>query len=591
MRLSSPEKGMLSPTTGVPGLTSGASGPVVGALSPDAGALKAVMGFKSPACGVLKPKKFMKKQILRLLIPLILAAIPTAKMRAQHAEPPRLVVLITIDQLRGDCLKYFAGSFGDRGFKRLLNAGMVYHRLDFGFPNLSKSAAAATISTGTFPEYHGIMADKTFDFETLTEKSVIADEDFMGNFTQARVSPRALLAPTVGDRLKIASDGRSSVYSIAPDANQAILTAGRLADAAYWIDNTTGRWATTTYFRNLPWYVDHRNAQTADFTSRDLVWTPEKPNPAAFPCTDSENDFRHVFRIGAQNRYIDLKATPFINSEVTGLASEFLRYADLGKRPCPDMLLLTYNAGDRNPEQNVCGFSPELADIYIRLDKEIERLIDLIEKSPGLNKTLVILTSNGYSNFPPMPTPGEEMARRFIPERCLALLNLYLMALFGESDWVMGYYDKQIYMNRKRIEERGIDFDDITTKAAAFVSRFAGIQEALVISRSGVGRQNLPLPIRRGIFPRQSGDVLINLQPLWTVSENLDESKSKISAQTELIPTPITAPVIFFGSVVKHKNIFRTLTATEIASSISFLTRIRKPDACVDRVAEEFLEE
>jgi predicted AlkP superfamily pyrophosphatase or phosphodiesterase len=208
----------------------------------------------------------------------LIAVLAITNLEAQQ-QTPKLVVCITVDQLRGDYIEYFYNTFGDRGFKRLLNEGLVYKNIRFEFSNVDQASAFATLFTGTNPCFHGITGDSIYDFEKDKELPCLYDPAFLGNYTHDNYSPKNLISSTIGDELKIASNGRSDVYSIAPDANSAILSAGHAANGAFWLDNYNGKWATTTYYKNVPWYVDRFNNGNESLESRieSMVWEPSLP--------------------------------------------------------------------------------------------------------------------------------------------------------------------------------------------------------------------------------------------------------------------------------------------------------------------------
>ena len=183
---------------------------------------------------------------MRRILSSLLTLLAVTQIQAQQQRAPKLVIFITVDQLRGDYIEYFQHTFGERGFKRLLAEGAVCHNVRFGFSNLNQASAFATLFTGAYPSVHGITGLKTYSFEMAKEVSQLYDADYLGNFTRDNYSPKNLLAATIGDELKIVSGGRSEVYAIAPDAEAAILSAGHAANGAFWIDNYNGRWATTT---------------------------------------------------------------------------------------------------------------------------------------------------------------------------------------------------------------------------------------------------------------------------------------------------------------------------------------------------------
>ncbi|MGB4341473.1 MAG: alkaline phosphatase family protein, partial [Dysgonamonadaceae bacterium] len=128
-------------------------------------------------------------------------------------EPPKLVIGITIDQLRGDYLKMFQQTFGEKGFKRLLNEGLVYSDIKYDFPHPDLASAVTTVYTGTYPFYHGIVGEKKYAKETNQEVSSFFDRKSNGVYTTEQVSPTSIKVSTLTDELKIASVGKSDVYA------------------------------------------------------------------------------------------------------------------------------------------------------------------------------------------------------------------------------------------------------------------------------------------------------------------------------------------------------------------------------------------
>ncbi len=445
----------------------------------------------------------------------IIALLAIAGVRAEQLpEIPKLVVNITIDKLRGDYLQYCSYAFGEYGFKRLLNEGLVYRQIQYDFPNINKASAVATLMTGANPCYHGIVAEKKIDFESQRELSSLYDKDYLGNYTSENYSPLSLLSSTFADELEMASNGRSDVFAIAPDAITSILSGGHFANAAFWLEDFKGRFATSTYYKDVPWYVEKYNVTDVIGKNPEAYeWTPFRSGYKSFPYNQSTSPFKHVIYKTEKDGYAKLKSSPAVNEEITRLAAKFFEYADLGKRENPNMLLLTYHAGNYietldNP------YSLEIQDIYIRLDKEIEKLLGLIEKYVGIKNTLIVLSSTGY--FESMEIPSEIFKTRneFYPNRCTALLNMYLMSMYGQGNWVEGFYNNQIYLNKKLIEEKKILFPEIQRKSAEFISQFSGVQN--VTMSTGLlfeSRDEGNMLFRNGIHKSVSGDLFVELQP------------------------------------------------------------------------------
>jgi hypothetical protein len=516
----------------------------------------------------------------------LIAILTVPGLHAQQLiETPQLVVSIAVDQLRGDYLQYFSSLFGEKGFKRMMNEGLVYHQVEFGFPNISEASATATIYTGTYPFYHGICGDRKFDFARNQEVSILADNNYLGNYTSDNFSPLALLSSTFGDELKLATEGKCDIFSIAPNADAAILSAGKYANAAFWLDNYNGKWATTTYYKDIPWYVEVFNAAEAIGNASEKTWLQRHSYYMGFPYTKSRDYFKYNFGKAEKDRYLKIKQTPLINAEITELAGKFLEYAAWEDRKIPDLLMLTYYGGDYKFGNNHDVYGYEIQDIYYCLDKELEKLFEMIDRKVGMKNTLIVLTSTGYyDSFLPFSAEHKPLGT-FYPDRCTALLNMYLMATYGQGNWVEGYYNKQIYLNKKLIEDKQINRKEFVSHAADFVAQFSGVQDVTTLGQWLVDDTGRSAAFRRGMHKKYSGDLFIELQPGWIVSDDANPaSKPQYEHNTAIL-----CPLFFLGEQVRKEQIHRKIKATEIAPTLSFILRIRPPNAAKDMPLPEFL--
>ena len=518
---------------------------------------------------------------MRKIISSLIVILVVTNLQAQQ-PPPKLVVYITIDQLRGDYIDYFYHTFGERGFKRLMNEGAVYHNIKFEYLNVNQANAFATLFTGAYPCDHGITSNKVYDFDRLMEFSPLHDPEYLGNFTRDNYSPKKLLASTIGDELKKASQGQSEVYAIAPDAESAIISAGHAANAAFWIDNTNGKWATTTYYKVIPWYVDRYNNGNESLPVRmdAMVWQPSIPinQFTALPYVQDRVSFNHIFRSRTVDCFPRIKTSPFGNKEVNRLVFQFLEYAAFGTRPCPDMLAITYYAGSYF-NNKAKEYSYEIQDMYMQLDKDIEQLLDMLEQKTGLKNTLIVLSGTGYFEseevyLPSMPLAGGE----FNPQFCTSLLNMYLMALYGQKSWIKGFYNNQIYLNRKAIEDENLDLAAFQNKAAEFLSEFSGVARVTtdLSLRSGAWNNDMA-DFHRGTYYAGRGDLIISLRPGWRIN-NENPAKKDQHIRNNAVQTPL----IFMGSGIRPQRIYREVKATEVAPTVTHILRIRPPNASKD---------
>ena len=490
---------------------------------------------------------------------------------------PKLVIGLTIDQLRTDYLEAFSSLYGEKGFKRLWREGCVYRIAEYPFKNIDRSSAIAAIYTGTTPSMNGIVGNKWLNINTLRAIESVDDPNFMGNFTDENSSPSQLLTSTIGDELRIATRNQGMVYAIAPSRDAAILAAGHSGNGAYWLNPNTGKWCSTTYYTEFPWWVSQYNERKSiDFRIKDLIWTPVHPVEKYTFLPEWRNDaFKYNMDDNRRNKYRRFITSPFVNDEVNALAKELFDNSSIGKDELPDLLSLTYYAGnyDRKTSKE-CAM--ELIDTYVRLDQSVASLLELIEKRVGLHNVIFFITSTGYvDNDGPdqglYRIPGGE----FHMKRCAALLNMYLTASYGEGQYVEAYDELQIYLNHKLIEQKQLNVKEIQDKSADFLIQFSGVNEVYSANRLLLGAWTPEIGrIRNGFHRIRSGDLLIDVLPGWTIVDEQNTENNVV--RNAHIPTPL----IFLGSSVKPAVIQTPVTIDRLAPTLTHFLRIRAPNAC-----------
>ena len=191
---------------------------------------------------------------------------------------PKLVVGLTIDQLRTDYLEAFSSLYGERGFKRLWKEGRVFHNAEYTFSGVDRASAMAAIYSGSTPSVNGIISNRWMDVATLRPVNSTDDAAFMGYYTDQTCAPTKLLTSTIADELKIATQGKGIVYAIAPFCDAAIFAAGHAGNGAFWINPTTGKWSGTTYYGEFPWWASQYNdRQAIDSRISSVTWEPVFP--------------------------------------------------------------------------------------------------------------------------------------------------------------------------------------------------------------------------------------------------------------------------------------------------------------------------
>ncbi len=503
-------------------------------------------------------------------------------------EPPKLVIGITIDQLRGDYLKMFQQTFGEKGFKRLLNEGLVYSDINYDFPHPDLASAVTTVYTGTYPFYHGIVGEKKYAKDTNQEVSSFFDRKSKGVYTTEQVSPTSIKVSTLTDELKIASVGKSDVYAFAPNASAALASGGHAANGAYWIDDYNGKWASSSFYKSQYTLVDQHNRSNQSLSAKigTYTWRPaiDILNYKAFPYTQNVYNFQHYFGKDKINQFKLFKQSPFVNTEVRKMAEKLLNTGTIGKHSYPDFLALTFYAGNFENATDK-NYSLEIQDTYYRLDQEIALLLETVEKTVGLDNTLIFVVPTGYCNEQEIyPDELTLAGGKFYPERTRAMLNMYLMAIYGNAQWITKYYDEQLFFDRKQLDDKKINAIDFQKCAAEFLVQFAGVQDVITSHQMLHGAYNQTVRFyRNGYHKDISGDLFVELQPGWQIVTD-DQSPDN---NQKIRNSAVSAPVIFFGNNIKPQKIYRTIEATEIAPSVAYRLRIRAPNAAQESILKE----
>lgn len=499
---------------------------------------------------------------------------------AVNETAPKLIIGITVDQLRTDYLEILQNRFSQGGFKRLMQEGLMIDQISFELDAPESTTAFAVLATGSYPFQNGISSQFIFDQQTLRRRSIFFDIQYIGNATDGFWSPKALLSSTLTDELKISSQQTSKVYSIAPNAEEALITAGHSADGAFWIDDKTGVWCSTTYYKEFPNFISKQNSTLplfVDPTSKgwDSQLFTQNGICALTPYQNCNPYFQHKMQQGKQVMYQWIKTSPIINDAVSQMAQLFLTTGRIGAESHTDMLQLTFYAGTYQHTATEV-YPCELEETYLRLDKNIEQLLQVIDQKVGLKNTFIYLTGTGDTNRNTPDIPGLQSGE-FNANRCTALLNIQLNSIYGQGQWIEGFEGMQIYLNHKLIEQKQLQVDDVAREAAKFVSLFSGVDEVFTAQQLLHEDYSQRISrIRNSYRKAGGGDLVILLQPGWNLRIN-DQSKLQPQTRNNIAPGPA---ILFAPTRIQAERIKTPVEATIIAPTVAKAIRIRAPSAC-----------
>ena len=507
----------------------------------------------------------------------LLAVFAIAGLQAQDVQVPKLVVGLTIDQLRMDYIEAFSSMYGERGFKRLWKEGRVYRNAEYDFTDVDKASSVAAIYSGANPFVNGIVGDSWLDRGSLRVINCVDDSDFMGVYTSESTSPNRLKVSNLSDELMIATQGGAEVYSIAPTREMAVLSAGHASKGAFWLNDETGKWSGTTYYGNFPsWVSTYNDRQGLDFRINNLVWEPfHSVSSYKYLTSDAKQvAFKHKFSNLRQQKYRKFKTSPYVNEEVNRLVNACLNGTSIGQDAIPDFLSLAYYAG--NYEHKPAVERPlEMQDAYARLDANLAELLDMIDQKVGLGNTLFVITSTGYADPEPIDPPQYRIPNgEFHIKRCVALLNLYLAAIYGEGLYADAYYEQEIYLNHKLIEQKQLNLPEILNRSSEFLVQFSGVKEVYSSQRLMLGAWTPEMEkIKNSYNPFCSGDLRVEVLPGWTIVR-------EHSLDTKVVRNMYTsAPLFLMGWSIRPQIIHTPIKVGHIAPTLAHFMRIRAPNA------------
>jgi hypothetical protein len=259
---------------------------------------------------------------------------------------------------------------------------------------------------------------------------------------------------------------------------------------------------------------------------------------------------------------------------VNRLVSACLNGTSIGKDYAPDLLCLSYYAGNYDHKPAV-EYPMEMQDAYVRLDASLAELLDLIDRKVGLENTLFVLTSTGYSEDDPLDSPQYRIPTgEFHLKRCAALLNLYLAALYGEGQYVEAYHEQDIYLNHKLIEKKHLNLSEILTRSSEFLVQFSGVKDVYSSQRLMLGSWTPELgQVKNRYHSACSGDLWVDVLPGWSIAR-------EHSLDTKVVRHAYSSvPLVFMGWNVAPEVIKTPVKVGHIAPTLAHFMRIRAPNA------------
>lgn len=534
---------------------------------------------------------------------LFVAALPAAESATTAPTPPSdrpaLVVGLVVDQMRWDYLHRFAGRYGEGGFKRLLREGFSCDNLQINYVPTVTAIGHASVYTGSVPAIHGIAGNDFIVQATGESLNCVGDSSVkpVGAAKSGGRSPRNLLANTVTDELRLATNFRSKVVGVALKDRGAILPAGHTG-TAYWFDDATGTFGSSTYYMEaLPAWVEKFNASGVVEDYAKKTWDYLYPKETYVLSDVPENPYERLsngestgplpLEVGKtwKGRYYGVRVSPFGNSLTLDFARAAAEGEQLGKRGETDFLAISLSSTDA--VGHLVGInSPKIEDVYLRLDQELAAFFSWLDEQYGRDGYLFFITADhGGAHNPQYLRDRKVPAGVWDAKRHVGELNTILERKFGEAKLVTGVNNYRVCLNNAVIAAKGLDERAIREECVRYLTTADGVAFAVDVDR--LNEATLPSLLRErianGFYRDRSGVVQIILKPGWFSGSALGTTHGVWN------PHDAHIPFVLMGRGIKPGSTKRATTITDIAPTIAALLNIQAPNGTIgDPVVEVF---
>lgn len=535
------------------------------------------------------------------------AALLQAQAPRTWTAPPKLVVGIVVDQMRVDYLYRYWDNFGEGGFRRLVNEGSFQRDAHYDYAPTHTGPGHASIYTGTTPMHHGIVANDMFVRGTGAGLYCVQDDRMHGvggSGPKGQRSPGNLLSTTLADELERRTDGRSKTIGVAMKDRSSILPVGRTGDAAYWFfEDVEGRFATSSwYMSELPRWLQEFNARKLALAYLKEKWVPLLPLDRYHQALPDDNAYEEPL-IGAatptlpldvpalfaadSNKTALIRWLPGSNTLVTDLALAALKGEGLGLDAVTDLLAVSYGATDEIGHE-LGPRALEVEDMYVRLDRELERLFKVLDAQVGKGEYTVFLTADHAAADVPAYIKDLKGSAGYVDMPALvASVNATLAERFGPGTWVRKRIKEQLFLSDSLIAVNRLDRAVVQRAAADALLQRPDIAD--VLTASDMARTTYPTGIRslvqRGFMPQRSGDICFVLRPGHLASWPGMPLKGTEHGSPWNYDTQV--PVIFMGRGVVPGEVVRRTSITDIAPTVCAIVGMSMPDAASGAVVPE----
>jgi hypothetical protein len=516
---------------------------------------------------------------MRLLLALLVGVPGLLAQRgpAPASERPKLVLLIAVDQFRYDYLPRFQKEYTG-GFKLLLERGADFVNANLEHYPTVTAAGHSTMLSGATPATSGIIGNDWFDRESGKQVTSVSDESvkLLGGAGGAGSSPRRLLVSTLGDELKRSGSGASKVVGLSMKDRAAILPAGRMADAAYWYDEGTGEFVSSTYyFPELPaWAKKFNEEKHADAFAGKVWLAPSGGNKGhRLPSEHGAKLDSAVYE------------SSFGDDLLEAFSERTIAAEKLGQRGATDLMSVSFSSNDA-VGHSFGPDSPEAKAVSIAADRAIGRLLEFIDRSVGLKSVVVILTADHGVAPTPEVLAREKMPGGRVTGNFFDPIQKALEARYGPGKWLLSAAGTEPYFNGALISEKKLDPAEVENVAARAIATLPYVARVYTRTQLVSGRpaaDQFDQRVIRSFNSHRSGDLEILLDPYWIRGGTTATHGTPYNYDTHI-------PLIFMGSGIRPGRYYQRAALNDLAPTLAAMLDVEIPSGSVGRILSEMFQ-
>jgi predicted AlkP superfamily pyrophosphatase or phosphodiesterase len=539
----------------------------------------------------------MKRMFLAIVV-LFQLSIPI--LAQSTLERPKLVVGMVLDQMRWDYLYRYFDRYADKGgFKRLLKEGNSCENTLIPYTPSVTACGHSVVYTGSAPSITGITGNAWWDRDNNRTMYCTEDKNVStvgSSSAQGKMSPKNMLVTTVADELRLATNFKSKVVGVAIKDRGAILPAGHSANAAYWYDNSVGKWISSTYYmQTLPtWAVDFNNKNLADayyekgwsllYDSSTYLQSTADNKP--YEAKPFGNNFPYDLKKYIGKDYGKVNTTYFGNELTFEFAKSALQGEQLGKRGTTDFLAVSFSS----PDYIGHSFGPnsiEAEDAMLRFDLSLGVFLDYLDQVVGKNQYVLFLTADhGAAHIPEFMQENKLPGGRVYTGKLMDRLNASLQRIYNIKKIILSDDNYQYSLDHAKLDSAGISSADIINWLKKELAAEPGIDRVFALNE--LNTVPLPASIRKainlGYHPRRSGDVQVIFKPGF-----IDASNTTGTTHGLWNPYDTHIPLLWYGWGIKNGKTYRETTMSDIAPTLSSLLKIQMPSGNIGTTISEVL--